>query len=215
MERTILSSIILAGSYAGAAVGLPLSGILADHIAWNAPFYVYGLAGLIWSALWLWLSSEKPSNHSSISASEKSHIEDSLADSYAEAPTGSTLRREWELPWFRLLLSLPVQAIIFANFVRGWTSYLLMVMSHRFLKESFDMRSGLLSNLLPHLVMTIVVPLSGLLADLLRMKKSSQHNHREEDLRLWRFWRGGRIPLAYSLCWKLHTCHSGDRSCPC
>ena len=33
------------------------------------------------------------------------------------------------------------------------------------------MSSGLLSNLLPHLVMTIVVPLSGLLADLLRMKK--------------------------------------------
>ena len=140
-------------------------GILADSIAWNAPFYVYGVAGLIWSALWFWLSSEKPSSHSSISASEKSHIEDSLADSNAKPPTVCTL------PWLRLLTSLPVHAIIFANFTRGWTFYLLMVMPIRYLKDRFDMFPGVWSNLLPHIVMTIVVPLGGLLADLLRMKK--------------------------------------------
>ena len=33
------------------------------------------------------------------------------------------------------------------------------------------MSPGIWSNLLPHIVMTIVVPLSGLIADLLRMKK--------------------------------------------
>ena len=188
MERTILSSIVLAGGYAGAAVGMPLSGlcflfqnvspkqqsvvgnsvlgILADSIAWNAPFYLYGVAGLIWSALWLWLSSEKPSTHSSISTSEKSHIEDSLGDSDAKPPTVCTL------PWLRLLTSLPVHAIIFANFARGWTFYLLMVTPMKYFRERFGMNPGVLSsNLLPHIIMSIVVPLSGLLADLLRMRK--------------------------------------------
>jgi len=165
LERTILSGIILAGSYAGAAVGLPLSEILADSIGWYAPFYFYGLAGLIWFALYLWLSSEKPSTHPSISPLEKSHIEDSLADSDAKPPTLCNL------PWTGLLTSMPVYAIILANFAKGWTFYLLMVVQPKYLKERFGVSPTVWSSLLPHIVMTIVVPLSSLLADLLRMKK--------------------------------------------
>jgi len=32
----------VAGSYAGAVLGMPLSGILTDYWGWEACFYVYG-----------------------------------------------------------------------------------------------------------------------------------------------------------------------------
>ena len=34
--------IFYAGSYAGAVVGMPLSGLLTGSLGWEAPFYVYG-----------------------------------------------------------------------------------------------------------------------------------------------------------------------------
>ena len=33
---------VLTGSYAGAVVGMPLSGILTDYLGWQACFYFYG-----------------------------------------------------------------------------------------------------------------------------------------------------------------------------
>jgi len=34
--------VYLSGSYAGAVLGMPLSGILTDYWGWEACFYVYG-----------------------------------------------------------------------------------------------------------------------------------------------------------------------------
>lgn len=48
MERSRLATLAFSGSYAGVVVGLPLSGILADVIGYQAPFIAYGMFGLIW-----------------------------------------------------------------------------------------------------------------------------------------------------------------------
>ncbi|GFT05006.1 vesicular glutamate transporter 3, partial [Nephila pilipes] len=42
MERSRLATIAFCGSYAGAVVGMPLSGILTAYISWQACFYIYG-----------------------------------------------------------------------------------------------------------------------------------------------------------------------------
>ncbi|CAL1267338.1 unnamed protein product [Larinioides sclopetarius] len=41
MERSRLATIAFCGSYAGAVVGMPLSGMLTDYISWQACFYIY------------------------------------------------------------------------------------------------------------------------------------------------------------------------------
>ncbi|GIX72429.1 vesicular glutamate transporter 1 [Caerostris extrusa] len=46
MERSRLATIAFCGSYAGAVVGMPLSGMLTDYISWQACFYVYENAAL-------------------------------------------------------------------------------------------------------------------------------------------------------------------------
>merc|ERR1739844_122119 len=157
----------LAGSYGGAVLGMPVSGYLAEWIGWYAPFYAYGLAGVIWYAFWLWLSFEKPSKHPSISPREQLYIEKSLGDAKAKAPTVFTT------PWGRVFTSMPVYAIIVANFARSWTFYLLLITQPKYFKEVFGMSLTEGSSLaaLPHLVMTIIVPFGGMLADWLRRKE--------------------------------------------
>merc|ERR550539_2001937 len=164
LERTKLGTMALAGSYGGAVLGMPVSGYLAEWIGWYAPFYAYGLAGVIWYGFWLWLSFEKPSKHPSISPREQFYIEKSLGDAKAKAPTN------FSTPWARVFTSMPVYAIIVANFARSWTFYLLLITQPKYFKERFDMNVAEGSTLaaLPHLIMTTIVPLGGQLADYLR-----------------------------------------------
>ncbi|QQP56078.1 Putative permease of the major facilitator superfamily, partial [Caligus rogercresseyi] len=69
--------------------------------------------------------------------------------------------------------SLPVWAIIVANFARSWTFYLLLITQPKYFKEVFNMSltEGSTMAAIPHLVMTIIVPFGGQLADYLRRKE--------------------------------------------
>ncbi|XP_071454829.1 vesicular glutamate transporter 1 [Hetaerina americana] len=164
LERSRLATLAFCGSYAGVVLGMPLSGILTGGISWQAPFYFYGVVGLIWYLFWLWLSFEKPAKHPTISARELMYIEQSLGSSSSIAmPTIATT------PWRQFFSSMPVYAIIVANFCRSWNFYLLVLFQASYL-QTFHFRieeTGLLGAL-PHLLMTVIVPCGGLLADHVR-----------------------------------------------
>ncbi|XP_023335696.1 vesicular glutamate transporter 1 isoform X2 [Eurytemora carolleeae] len=164
LERSRLATLAFCGSYGGAVLGMPISGYLVQWIAWWAPFYFYGAAGIIWYMFWLWLSFEKPATHPSISPREQLYIEKSLGDSKAKQPT---IR---DTPWAKVFTCMPVWAIIVANFARSWTFYLLLITQPKYFKEVFGMEvaEGATLAALPHLIMTIIVPLGGQLADYLR-----------------------------------------------
>nr|CAG4643163.1 EOG090X04X8 [Ilyocryptus agilis] len=161
LERSRLATLAFCGSYAGAVVGMPLSGWLTDGMSWQAPFYFYGVFGIIWYLLWMWLSFEKPCLHPTITASERMYIEESLSQVQRTIPNFKTT------PWKAFFTSMPVYAIIVANFCRSWTFYLLIISQPMYFKEVFDFKIGKVGTLaaLPHLVMTIVVPFGGQLAD--------------------------------------------------
>ncbi|XP_078048454.1 vesicular glutamate transporter [Augochlora pura] len=168
LERSRLATLAFCGSYAALVIGMPLSGFLCQWFGWTAPFYFYGVVGLIWYVFWLWLAFEKPSQHPCISTRELRYIEDSLGQGQAQQPipTFSTT------PWRKFLTSMPVYAIIVANFCRSWNFYLLVLFQSRFMQESFGMElveTGVVGAL-PHLLMTTVVPCGGLLADHLRKR---------------------------------------------
>jgi len=165
LERSIIATLALAGSYSGALLGMQISGLLSQVIGWYAPYYVYGCFGIIWYMFWLWLSFEKPAKHPDISPREQLYIEKSLGDSKDKPPTIMTT------PWVKMLTSLPVWAIIIANFARSWTFYLLLIALPVYFREVFGIyprELGTLEESLPHLIMTLVVPFGGQLADYLR-----------------------------------------------
>lgn len=94
-----------------------------------------GIAGLIWYVAWLWLVFEKPSAHPCITARELRYIEDSLGSAHGQAaqPTFNTT------PWRKFFTSMPVYAIIVANFCRSWNFYLLVLYQARYMHESFGL----------------------------------------------------------------------------
>lgn len=94
-----------------------------------------GMCGLIWYGFWLWLAFEKPSKHPCISARELRYIEDSLGQGQMQLPVPTLTTT----PWRKFLTSMPVYAIIVANFCRSWNFYLLVLFQPRFMHESFDM----------------------------------------------------------------------------
>lgn len=88
--------------------------------------------GLIWYLFWLWLCFEKPSVHPTISARELNYIESSLGSvKQAAAPT------LMNTPWKEFFTSMPVYAIIVANFCRSWNFYLLVLFQASYL-HSFN-----------------------------------------------------------------------------
>uniref|UniRef100_A0A8C5QTI3 Vesicular glutamate transporter 1 n=1 Tax=Leptobrachium leishanense TaxID=445787 RepID=A0A8C5QTI3_9ANUR len=169
LERSRLATTAFCGSYAGAVVAMPLAGVLVQYTGWSSVFYVYGSFGLTWYMFWILVSYESPAEHPTISEEEKNYIEESIG----ESTTFMNPLVKFKAPWRKFFTSMPVYAIIVANFCRSWTFYLLLISQPAYFEEVFGFeisKVGLLSAL-PHLVMTIIVPIGGQIADFLRTKR--------------------------------------------
>ncbi|XP_038054615.1 vesicular glutamate transporter 2.1-like isoform X2 [Patiria miniata] len=168
LERSMLATIAFSGSYAGAVFGMPVAGILTEYAGWPSVFYVFGCCGIVWFACFMYLIYEKPSTHPTISPEERTYIEESLGESMTLLPT-----KFLETPWKSFFTSSAVYAIIVANFCRSWTFYLLLTGQPSYFEQVFHYeisQVGIISAL-PHLVMAIIVPLGGQLADCLRRNR--------------------------------------------
>jgi MFS family permease len=72
-------------SYAGAQIGIvtvmPLAGLLCNldfDGGWPLVFYTVGLAGILWSILWLIFAASSPQTHRTITEPERKYILQSL-----------------------------------------------------------------------------------------------------------------------------------------
>jgi len=77
MERTRGNSVIGAGTMIGTFLTLPLSALLSESDflgSWEATFYLLGVAGVVWFALWCTLVYESPESHPFISQQEFDYI---------------------------------------------------------------------------------------------------------------------------------------------
>ncbi|XP_036373950.1 vesicular glutamate transporter 3 [Megalops cyprinoides] len=169
LERSRLATTSFCGSYAGAVIAMPLAGILVQYVGWSSVFYIYGVFGIIWYSFWLMLAYESPAVHPTISEEEKIYIETTIG----EGVNLMGVTEKFKTPWRRFFTSMPVYAIIVANFCRSWTFYLLLISQPAYFEEVFGFpisKVGILSAV-PHMVMTIVVPIGGQLADFLRSRK--------------------------------------------
>uniref|UniRef100_UPI00398E5B97 vesicular glutamate transporter 3 n=1 Tax=Pristiophorus japonicus TaxID=55135 RepID=UPI00398E5B97 len=168
LERSRLATTSFCGSYAGAVVAMPLAGLLVQYKGWSSVFYVYGMFGMIWYIFWLLFAYESPAKHPTITKEEKTYIESSIG----EGATLINAAQKFRTPWLKFFTSMPVYAIIVANFCRSWTFYLLLISQPAYFEEVFGFaisKVGILSAV-PHMVMTIVVPIGGQIADFLRSR---------------------------------------------
>uniref|UniRef100_A0A7N6BNS9 Vesicular glutamate transporter 1 n=1 Tax=Anabas testudineus TaxID=64144 RepID=A0A7N6BNS9_ANATE len=166
LERSRLATTAFCGSYAGAVIAMPLAGILVQYSV--SPFF-----GVMWYCFWILVSYESPAAHPTITEEERKYIEESIGETAQHTVT------KFNTPWKSFFTSMPVYAIIVANFCRSWTFYLLLISQPAYFEEVFGFeisKVGILSAL-PHLVMTIIVPIGGQLADYLRSNQIMSTTH--------------------------------------
>uniref|UniRef100_A0A673XJN9 Solute carrier family 17 member 6 n=2 Tax=Salmo trutta TaxID=8032 RepID=A0A673XJN9_SALTR len=163
LERSRLATTSFCGSYAGAVIAMPLAGILVQYSGWSSVFYLYGCFGIFWYMFWILVSYESPAVHPTITQEERVYIEESIGES-AACMCFSLSHRCYPFTG---------NSCIFLPFAPlSWTFYLLLISQPAYFEEVFGFeisKVGMVSAL-PHLVMTIIVPIGGQLADYLRSR---------------------------------------------
>lgn len=163
LERSKLLSFSYAGASLGMVISLPLSGIICFYMNWTYVFYLFGIVGIIWFALWIWLVSDSPETHKSISQGEKEYIVSSLKNQLSSQKT---------VPWIPMLKSLPLWAIVVAHFSYNWMFYTLLTLLPTYMKEilRFNIQENGILSAVPYFGGWLCIILSGQAADHLRAK---------------------------------------------
>ncbi|KAM1124492.1 hypothetical protein COP1_039972 [Malus domestica] len=174
-ERSRSVSLTTSGMYLGAAAGMLFLPSLVKYRGPQAVFLVEAALGAMWSLLWFKYASDPPrSEHPKataagfgesvlpINGSEKLKLENG----------GSSIRSA-KIPWKKILLSLPVWAIVVNNFTFHYALYVLM----NWLPTYFELGLQLSlqemgsSKMLPYLNMFIFSNIGGVVADHLVTKR--------------------------------------------
>ncbi|KAG7209306.1 hypothetical protein KM043_015417 [Ampulex compressa] len=153
-ERSVIASIIYAGTALGTVISIILSGMLAANLGWKSIFYVEGALCLIWCTAWWLMIADSPEKQTRfITQREKAYILESLGrnkDSTAE-------EKKLPVPWNEVLRSTPFIAILVAHFCSNFGWYMLLVELPSFMRHilKFDMKSNAGLSSLPYFCMWI------------------------------------------------------------
>ena len=129
LERTRMVTITMAGKHVGTVFTMAISGVLLGSIGWDSIFYIFGTSGCVWYVFWAILVRESPGNDRYCSPSETEFIETSLGNKKSKAKV--------KHPWFKIMTSISVWAIIVAHFAQAWGYYTLLTQFPTFLKGKF------------------------------------------------------------------------------
>jgi len=165
-EKSTLVSFSIAGLSAGMLCSYPISGVLCQYGfagGWPSVFYVFGALGMLWSVAWYVLISNTPLDHPSISKEELAIMDQIDYEAIKN-------NREETVPWCRIIRSVPVWAVIFANFAFDCSYYTLLITMPLFLRDihKFNVATTGVVSAFPWFFMAVSTPLAGLLADRFR-----------------------------------------------
>ena len=76
-ERSTIGAFVVAGTFFGTIMSLPLSGWLCDleyDNGWPLTFYVPGALGVLWLVAWVFLVYDNPAVHPRIDEDERRYI---------------------------------------------------------------------------------------------------------------------------------------------
>jgi len=111
-ERGFAQGLTHAASRVGAALTPALVVVMMLRYGWRAPFFFFGLIGLVWSAVWYWYYRDTPAEHPCISPAERRLIEEAVGVSSA---------RTHSVPWRRILRSPSLWTLSLMYFCYGYS----------------------------------------------------------------------------------------------
>ena len=110
---------IITGTPVGSVLCLVMSGILAEDLGWEYPFYVMGTLGVVWFALWTLLIHDGPDVNPRISDEERVYIQ-------MNADFRRDENRSSFPPLKSIFTSVPVLALYAAKALNNWGFATLM-----------------------------------------------------------------------------------------
>lgn len=164
-ERSRLVSITTSGMYLGAALGMWFLPVLVELRGPESVFLAEALAGVIWSLLWVRYATDPPrSEHPKAAAA---------GFGGALLPTNVNQHKVTHIPWKKIMLSLPVWAIVVNNFTFHYALYVLMnwLPTYFELGLQISLQGMDSSKMVPYLNMFVFSIVGGFIADYLITKR--------------------------------------------
>ncbi|KAK4775313.1 hypothetical protein SAY86_010248 [Trapa natans] len=168
-ERSRSVSLTTSGMYLGAAMGMLFLPTLVNIKGPQSVFMTEATLGVFWSLLWFKYASDPPrSEHPKAAAAG---FGESLLPvrgiQKAKLENGGISARAGTIPWKKIIISLPVWAIVVNNFTFHYALYVLMNWLPTYFEQGLqlslqDMGS---SKMMPYLNMFIFSNMGGILAD--------------------------------------------------
>jgi MFS transporter, ACS family, glucarate transporter len=109
-ERGIAQGATHAGSRLAGALTPVLVATLIGLYSWHTPFFLFGLVGIVWAAVWFWYYRDVPSEHASVNAGEREKIVGALG----HAP------KRGAIPWGLILSSRQMWTVAAMYFCYGY-----------------------------------------------------------------------------------------------
>lgn len=166
-ERSRSVSLTTSGMYLGAALGMLLIPSVVKFRGPQSVFIAEAALGAVWSILWFKNASDPPrSDHPKAIAA-------GYGESLLPVKVKSSVKSSSSIPWKKIVLSLPVWAIVVNNFTFHYALYVLMNWLPTYFELGLqlslqDMGS---SKMLPYLNMFFFSNIGGVIADHLITRK--------------------------------------------
>ncbi|MBL8176228.1 MAG: MFS transporter [Bryobacterales bacterium] len=111
-ERGYAQGITHAGSRIGAALTPPIVVWLIVSYGWRMPFFVFGVLGVLWAAVWFWYYRDTPEEHAAVNEAELQLI---------RGAAGPARKRETkDVPWRAILSSRNLWTLCLMYFCYGY-----------------------------------------------------------------------------------------------
>ncbi|MGB8326623.1 MAG: MFS transporter [Steroidobacteraceae bacterium] len=170
-ERARMVARLLSGIPVGTVLGLMGTGWLAQRYGWPAAFYAFGVLGLVWALAWFHQVQNNPSDDPRVGVQERELLA-------AQPPP---IDRAERLPLGRLLLRLPILAIVVGQFASLWNLYVLISWLPSYFRDvqHLDIANVGLFSAAPWLAMFIVTNAAASVSDRMIQRGVSASNTRK------------------------------------
>lgn len=156
-ERSRAVALLLSGIPLGTLFALLTTGWIVSTYGWPSVFYLFGVTGFVWTAVWFFFARDRPADDPKIGDEELALLNEISPETDEKPP----------VPWKKLLTAAPVWALIINHFCSNWVFYMLLAWLPSYFRSQLGLSitSAGLYSAAPWLTMFIVGNSAAWIAD--------------------------------------------------
>jgi ACS family sodium-dependent inorganic phosphate cotransporter len=156
-ERSRAVAFLVSGIPLGTLFALTTTGWIVTKYGWPSVFYLFGVSGFLWTAIWFLQTRNDPAEDYKVSHEELALLQE-VADPEGEKPP---------IPWRELFSSRAIWALFINHFCSNWVLYMLLAWLPSYFRGhlGLSITSAGLYSAAPWLTLFAVGNLAGWMAD--------------------------------------------------